>query len=62
MTVPGCSVDDLWQLKQQIGNIEIRIHAPYMGVDTGKGLEHHANLRIQDYAYLKSIQKNSINL
>ena len=35
MVVPDITSDDLHRLKKQFGKTEVRIHGPYMGVDTG---------------------------
>lgn len=46
MTVPSTSIDEYINLKKQLGDVEVRIHAPYMGVDTGNKEFESQNRRI----------------
>ena len=42
MTVPSSTIDDFKQIKQLTGNVEVRIHAPYIDFDTGnREMERH---------------------
>lgn len=52
MIVPGCDKDDLIKIKQLLGDIEVRIHAPYIGFDTG-----NKELAEQNKKILASAQK-----
>ena len=48
MVVPDSTIADLKKIKKQIGNIEVRIHAPHdnMGFDAGDKMKEKQNLKI----------------